>query len=277
MKFSALAFFAGLAAAYHVPVGAPVGNAITAPLVQTIPAGKPFTITWIADSPNKVSLILLKGPSTNAVFNQIIVESIDNTGSYTWTPPTSLQGTDGPGGYGIQLIDDVDGHYQYSTQFGISNPKPVTSAVVVPSVPPVSSAAPVSAAPVSASAYQSSALAPKPTISAAGYAVPSSPAEVSSSAIVIPSSIETSTPCTTTTTIYAPAPPVGTGASSGAPPASVIYPTGPVTVPQSLKTTATGGYRVPTATPALEFTGAASGVKAAFGLAGAVAAFVAML
>ncbi|KAK7186672.1 hypothetical protein DPSP01_001028 [Paraphaeosphaeria sporulosa] len=253
MKYSVVAFFAGLAAAYHAPVGAPTGNAITAPLVQTIPAGKPFTITWTADSPNKVSLLLLKGPSTNAVFNQVIVESIDNSGSYTWTPPTSLEGTDGPGGYGIQLIDDVDGHYQYSTQFGISNEKPVSSA-----------------APVSSSAYESSAPAPKPTISASGYAV-------SSSSVEVPSSTEASTSCTTTTTIYAPAPPVGTGASSGAPPSSVIYPTGPVTVPESLKTSATGGYIVPTSTPAVEFPGAASGLQAGLGLAGAVAALVAML
>lgn len=199
----------------------------------------------------------MKGPSTNAVFNQIIVESIPNSGTYTWTPPTSLEGTDGPGGYGIQLIDDVDGHYQYSTQFGISNVKPVSSA----------QPAPTSAKPVG----ETSAPAPKPTI-ASGYVV-------SSSAVVVPvpSSTEASTDCTTTTTIYAPAPPAGTGASSGAPPASVIYPTGPVTVPQSLKTSATGGYIVPTSTPVLEFPGAASGLQAGLGFAGAVAAFVAML
>ncbi|KAL1596444.1 hypothetical protein SLS60_009090 [Paraconiothyrium brasiliense] len=256
MKYSIVAFFAGLAAAYHAPVGEPSGNAITAPLIQSIPAGKPFTITWTADSPNKVSLILLKGPSANAVFNQVIVESIDNSGSYTWTPPTSLEGTDGPGGYGIQLIDDVDGHYQYSTQFGISNAAPVVSSSVA----------------VSSSAYESSSAAPKPTVTASGYAV-------SSSAVETPSStpVEASTSCTTTTTVYAPAPPVGTGASSGAPPSSVIYPTGPLTVPQSLKTSATGGYIVPTSTPVTEFPGAASGLQAGLGLAGAVAALVAML
>jgi hypothetical protein len=196
----------------------------------------------------------LKGPSTNAVFNQVIVESIDNSGSYTWTPPTTLEGTDGPGGYGIQLIDDMDGHYQYSTQFGISNEEPVSSA-----------------APASSSAYESSAPAPKPTVTADGYSV-SSAVETPSSTPVAASSSE----CTTTTTVYAPAPPVGTGASSGAPPSSVVYPTGPVTVPESLKTSATGGY-YPTSTPAVEFPGAASGLQAGLGFAGAIAAFVAML
>jgi hypothetical protein len=202
----------------------------------------------------------LKGPSTNAVFNQVIVESIDNTGSYTWTPPTNLEGTAGPGGYGIQLVDDIDGHYQYSTQFGISNEAPVSSA-------PVSSAEPASTSAV----YESSAPAPKPTVTAGGYAVSSSAVEIPSS-----TSVAASSECTTTTTVYAPAPPVGTGASSGAPPSSVIYPTGPVTVPESLKTSATGGY-YPTSTPAVEFPGAASGLQAGLGFAGVVAAFVAML
>lgn len=206
-------------------------------------------------------MILLKGPSTNAVFNQIIVESIDNSGSYTWTPPTTLEATDGPGGYGIQLIDDVDGHYQYSTQFGISNDEPAASSASS------ASSAPSATATVAASSVYESSAAPKPTESAAGYAV-------SSSSIETPAA---STSCTTTTTVYAP-PPAATGASSGAPPASVIYPTGPVTVPESLKTSATGGYYVPSATPsAPEFTGSASGFKAGLGLAGAVAAFVAML
>ncbi|KAF1967955.1 hypothetical protein BU23DRAFT_558943 [Bimuria novae-zelandiae CBS 107.79] len=251
-KYSLVAFLAGLAAAYHRPVGNPTGNAITAPLIEVVPAGKPYTITWTADSPNKVSLILLKGPSTNAVFNQIIVEGIDNTGSYTWTPPTTLEATKGPGGYGIQLIDDVDGHYQYSTQFGISNNAPVvpaSSSVAATSAAHVSSAAPSAAYPVET-----------PSASSSAYEVPAQ-----------------STSCTTTTTVYAPAPPVPTGASSGAPPASVIYPTGPVTVPQSLKTSATGSYIIPTATPPSEFQGAASGFKAGLGLAGAIAAFVAML
>ena len=48
-----------------------------------------------------------------------------------------------------------------------------------------------------------------------------------------------------------------------------------MTVPESLKTTATG-YPVPSATPS-QYDGAASGFQAGVGLVGAVAAFVAML
>jgi hypothetical protein len=49
-----------------------------------------------------------------------IVEKIENSGSYTWTPSTDLE--DDTTHYGIEIIDDATGQYQYSTQFGISNP-----------------------------------------------------------------------------------------------------------------------------------------------------------
>jgi hypothetical protein len=49
-----------------------------------------------------------------------IVEGIANSGSYSWTPSTDLE--DDTTHYGIELIDDATGQYQYSTQFGISNP-----------------------------------------------------------------------------------------------------------------------------------------------------------
>ncbi|KAK3215840.1 hypothetical protein GRF29_8g1221725 [Pseudopithomyces chartarum] len=253
-QVSLAAFFAGLAAAYHEPT-TKGGNAITAPLLESVPAGKPFTIQWTADSPNPVSLILLKGESGLGQVDSVIVEGIPNTGSYTWTPSTALEGTDGPHGWGIQLIDDVDGHYQYSTQFGIQNAAPVEE----------------SSAPVEEPTATATPSAVEP--SKDGYPV-ETPA-VSSSAYEVPP-VESSTDCTTTTTIYVP-PPVGTAPSSGAPPASVIYPTGPVTVPESLKPTGTGyPIQPPSATPSM-YDGAASGLQAGVGLVGAVAAFVAML
>jgi hypothetical protein len=49
-----------------------------------------------------------------------IIENLDNTGTYVWTPSTDLQPD--TTGYGIQLICDDTGAYQYSAQFGISNP-----------------------------------------------------------------------------------------------------------------------------------------------------------
>ncbi|GAB7357495.1 hypothetical protein MBLNU459_g0029t1 [Dothideomycetes sp. NU459] len=117
-----LAAFAPLASAYTKPVGAsPEGNPIYEPgLNSVVPAGKPFTITWNATTDGNVALVLLKGPSTNAVPIRTIAESIDNSGSYVWTPATDL--SPGTTGYGIELIVEATGQYQYSTQFGISNP-----------------------------------------------------------------------------------------------------------------------------------------------------------
>ncbi|KAF2216676.1 hypothetical protein CERZMDRAFT_116151 [Cercospora zeae-maydis SCOH1-5] len=119
-----LAGLLGLAAAYTKPVGdAPQGNPISEPgLNSIVPVGKPFTITWDPTTPGTVTLLLLKGPSTNAVPQYPIVEKIDNSGSYVWTPATDLEPTENAQGYGIQLIVDATGQYQYTTQFGISNP-----------------------------------------------------------------------------------------------------------------------------------------------------------
>ena len=47
-----------------------------------------------------------------------IAENIENSGSYSWTPDSSLQADSSR--YGIQLIQDSNGAFQYSTQFGIS-------------------------------------------------------------------------------------------------------------------------------------------------------------
>ena len=62
--------------------------------------------------------MLLRGPSTNVVPLYSIVENIPNTGSYSWTPSTSLQADTTH--YGIELIVDATGQFQYSPQFGIS-------------------------------------------------------------------------------------------------------------------------------------------------------------
>jgi hypothetical protein len=117
---SAIALFAGLAAAIHEPVGDPKGNAIRKPaLAEIVPACKPYTITWDADTYNKISIRLLRGPSGDIKpLGAPLVEGIDNTGTYTWTPAADLEADTTH--YGLQIIDDVNGQYQYSSQFGIS-------------------------------------------------------------------------------------------------------------------------------------------------------------
>jgi hypothetical protein len=242
-KISVAALFAGLAAAYHAPVGDPSGNAITSPLNEVVPACKAFTIKWTPTTKGPVSLLLLKGPSTNAVYYQTIAEGIDNSGSYTWTPGADLPSTGSdPHGYGIQLIVDADGQYQYSTQIGISTEDCKDK-------------------PSSSSGY--------PTASSS--AAPSSSKTPSYSASSNSSSI-----CSSTATY---APPKGTSypyATGGSVNSTIILPTKSMTVPSSLKTTATGAPSGTTYAPA-QSTGAASGIKAGLGLAGAVAGLVLML
>jgi hypothetical protein len=77
-----------------------------------VPVGQPYTIKWTPSTQGTVTLLLLKGPSENAVPQYAIVEKIDNSGSYTWTPSTDLVASDAATpakGYGIQLIDDATG------------------------------------------------------------------------------------------------------------------------------------------------------------------------
>lgn len=146
---AALALLTPLTTAYTQPTGdSPSGNPIYTPgLNQIVPVGQPFQITWDPTTPqDTVTLVLLKGPSTNAVPQYPIIENLPNTGTFTWIPSVELADSAGPTGYGIQLIDDATGAYQYSTQFGISNP-------AVPSGSPTTISAPVSS---SAAAYTSS-------------------------------------------------------------------------------------------------------------------------
>lgn len=239
-KVSVAALFAGIAAAYHAPVGDPKGNAITSPLNEVVPACKPFTIKWDPTTTGPVSLLLLKGPSTNAVYYQTIVEGIENSGSYTWTPGADLPSTGSDAhGYGIQLIVDATGQYQYSTQIGIST----------------------------------EGCKGKPS-SSSGYPVASSSAAPSKTPSYTISSNSTSS-CSTTTTSAASSTgyPYTTG---GAVNSTIVLPTKSMTVPSSLKTTATSAPSGTTSAPA-QSTGAASGIKAGLGLAGAVAGLVLML
>lgn len=92
-----------------------------------VPVGKPYEITWGPTESGTVTIVLLRGPSTNIVPLYAIAEKIKNTGSYTWTPKSDLE--DDTTHYGLEIIIDSNGQYQYSTQFGISNPghKPVTT------------------------------------------------------------------------------------------------------------------------------------------------------
>lgn len=244
-QLSTVAFFAGLAAAVHVPVGEPLGNPITAPLIEIVPACKEYTIKWTPTTPNTVSILLLRGPSTNVKqLGAPLVEGIANSGSFAWTPSADLEADTTH--YGLQLIDDITGQYQYSTQFGISKENCKAAS---------SSAVPSNTA--------------KPTSTDGGYPV-SKPSSTSQGGYGKTSSVVESTKVYTTSH----------AASTGYPVSNstIIQPTKSLSVPASLKTSASATTPPTTtsSTPA-QSTGGASGVRAGLGLAGAVAGLVFML
>ncbi|KAL1798250.1 hypothetical protein ACET3X_002287 [Alternaria dauci] len=244
-KTAIVTFFAGFAAAQiHAPVGEPSGNPITRPLNEVVPTCEQFTITWQPTTPNTVSVLLLKGPSTNVVkFGPSLAEGIANSGSLSWTPASTLEATGGPNGYGIQIIDDVTGEYQYSTQFGISagncEVASSSSVVVAPSSAVVASSTPAAAA---STPY--------------GASTPLA----SHTPIPLPSAVHTSeAPYPTTVLTSAVVPAYSTGVSAN----------GTIPLPTGGNATTS---RLPEAT-----TNAASGVQAALSFAGAAAAFAFML
>ncbi|KAF1916518.1 Ser-Thr-rich glycosyl-phosphatidyl-inositol-anchored membrane family-domain-containing protein [Ampelomyces quisqualis] len=240
------ALFAGLAAAQHAPVGEPNGNPINRPLTEIVPACKEFTILWQPTTPNSVSLVLLRGPAENIKPLSTIVTGITNSGSFKWTPSSGLEADTTH--YGLQIIDDVTGQYQYSNQFGISKG------------PECDDLAPSSAAstpygggyPVSTSALPSKAS------SSMGYPVST------------PISTPVFTKANITMTTKASSVVLSTGVPAGN--STIIQPTRPLSVPSSLRPTASGSAS-PTVPILPESTGAASSLHAGLSLVGAAAAF----
>ena len=66
-----------------------------------------------------MALLLLRGPSTNVQPILTIVDSTPNSGSYLWDVPSTLEADTTH--YGIELIVQGTGQFQYSPQCGVSN------------------------------------------------------------------------------------------------------------------------------------------------------------
>jgi hypothetical protein len=249
-KIAIVAVFTGLAAAQHAPVGPePVGNPVSRPLTEIVPACKPFTITWTPTTPNSLSIILRKGPPENNVpFGAPIVVGIPNSGSYTWTPPSSLEASNGPNGYGIQLIDDINGQYQYSNNFGISK-GPECDAYVTPTP--------------SSSQYGGGYPVSTPAPSSKASASPSS--HVVSSTVVI----HTSASGVHSSKAYSTGMPINS--------TMIVQPTKPITLPSSLSSGTATGAASQSSAPAQQTANAASGFQAGLGMVGAAAAFAFMI
>ncbi|KAL8972345.1 MAG: hypothetical protein Q9197_002813 [Variospora fuerteventurae] len=120
MKLSAAAIASGSFASVvagqgcsRLPVGEPAGNPISRPLVEIIVAGTPFTIEWRSTTTGTVNIELLRGPPTNVVPIDCLVENLSNTGRFVWTPSPSLEAD--VSRYGLRIVDTATGQYQYST------------------------------------------------------------------------------------------------------------------------------------------------------------------
>ncbi|KAI1907327.1 hypothetical protein LOZ61_006190 [Ophidiomyces ophidiicola] len=207
MKFSAVILSALVAVAsalkepdYSKP---PSGNPISRPgLQEQVQAGVSYTITWQPTSDGPVSLTLLRGPSQNIKPLSVIVESTANTGTFQWTPSLALEVD--VTHYGLLIVDQKTGAYQWSTQFGIKGgatpPKSSISVSRTVIEPIPSSSAPSSSAPVSYSTHfpvttittticTSSASAPYPTGTApASSAGPTAPTTYRATPTPVPSS-----------------------------------------------------------------------------------------
>lgn len=117
------------ALAYTTPTtfNSSIDAIFTPTLGAVLPVGKAFNITWKPDTAGTVTLVLLRGPASNILPLYSIAEAIKNTGTFEWTPKDDLEPDTTH--YGLQLIEDSNGEFQYSDQFGISNPdyKPSSS------------------------------------------------------------------------------------------------------------------------------------------------------
>ncbi|KAI5838392.1 Ser-Thr-rich glycosyl-phosphatidyl-inositol-anchored membrane family-domain-containing protein [Morchella snyderi] len=100
-------------------------NAFTHPLGGTIDGSEPLILKWTPTTTGTITIKLLKGPTTNILDIDIIATYIENSGSYTWNIPQSLQDSGSmPEGdkYGLKILDDATGTYEYSPPFDISVP-----------------------------------------------------------------------------------------------------------------------------------------------------------
>jgi hypothetical protein len=152
--FTVFAASAAVAFAYTAPTTQctdgcnPIGHP---GLQEAVPAGTDFTVTWTPTTPGTVTILLLRGPAENLAVLGPIAENIPNSGSFKWSVSSQLE-TDVTH-YGIQLINDADGTFQYSTQFGVSGGSGTASASISGSA----SSAPTGAANTTASAAVTSA------------------------------------------------------------------------------------------------------------------------
>ncbi|MCJ1397375.1 SMP-30 gluconolaconase LRE domain protein [Xylographa trunciseda] len=125
MRFSVALFVSALAALASCQSGP---NAFDIPPAgdYLLHAGQPTTFTWSNLSGSTVTLTLRDGPNGNLNVGSVIVANLPNTGTYTYTPPTSIVAGNS---YTIEISNDQDPtQTNYTPQFDItSDNQPVPS------------------------------------------------------------------------------------------------------------------------------------------------------
>ncbi|KAK5945633.1 hypothetical protein PMZ80_002838 [Knufia obscura] len=118
--------FVAAASAFTQPTSQTFGALLTPDLSSPVTTGQTYSVTWAPSSVagQTVSLVLCNGPGSNCQLQgAAIVEGVSAAaGSYSWSVPCSLsegtQNTDS--GYGMLIIVDGTGEFQYSTQFSVT-------------------------------------------------------------------------------------------------------------------------------------------------------------
>ncbi|KAH8701116.1 Ser-Thr-rich glycosyl-phosphatidyl-inositol-anchored membrane family-domain-containing protein [Talaromyces proteolyticus] len=121
MRFLTLAtgLFAAIAAAASSSSTDTGANAFIAPVAgTTLKAGQTTTLKWTPTTSGTVNLRLQWGALTTADEGLAIASAISNTGSFSWTPPSSIPVESD---YFIRIASDSDAsEVNYSARFAIS-------------------------------------------------------------------------------------------------------------------------------------------------------------
>ncbi|PBP26211.1 hypothetical protein BUE80_DR002829 [Diplocarpon rosae] len=131
MRFSHTLIFAAWASLARAQ------NPFTFTELNSVTAGQSFTITWAPStgSTDTVTLLLRQGDEKDLGTVETIAANIQNTGSYVWTPSTSLVNG---GDYAFEIVDNGNTDIvNYSNQFNIISTNTVSA--VRPSSTPASS------------------------------------------------------------------------------------------------------------------------------------------
>ncbi|KAH8747270.1 Ser-Thr-rich glycosyl-phosphatidyl-inositol-anchored membrane family-domain-containing protein [Hyaloscypha finlandica] len=162
-------------------------NPFTFTTLTSITAGTSINITWAPSTGtvDTITLLLRQGDPTHLSTIATIAPSIQNSGSFLWTPPTTLvAGT----GYAFEIVDDGNTAItNYSNQFSVISTNTVSSAAASTTASSVSGSTILTgSSTVKTSASTSAAKTTSGSSAATGSSTPSSTSTGGASATSVP-------------------------------------------------------------------------------------------